>query len=106
MSAPIVALRRFRLGDRVALDDLAGEVVTLRNVGGDMQVLQIRAEDGGLLGLSVRIEDGQTLAAPVDMGAAVALAQAVVARREPAMAVTLQIQTLATALLAAIGEAA
>ncbi len=98
--------RPFRVGDRVSLGDLIGEVVTYRNVSRRRQVVQVQTEDGRLIGLTVEIEDGQSTAAPVDMDQAIALAQAVVEDRDPPMPVTTQIRTLATALLAATGEAA
>lgn len=93
--------RACALGDRVEVDGAPAEVVAVRQVGEQRQVLTLRLATGGTRFVTADVMGAGSALPPVSMATAVGIAQLIVGGTDPRMPVSMVHQILATALLAA-----
>lgn len=98
-----VSVTRCRIGDHITTggrDGLAGEVVALRDVSATRQVLTLKTAEGTMVPATVDLVDGITIVLPpASLPEAVALANAIVAGREPHLGVAAQLAILSNAVI-------
>lgn len=99
--------RPYRLGDQVqtGCKGLTGVVVAYRNISPTRQVLTVRTTADTLVPVTVDVAEGIIVLPPSSIPEAVQLAHAIVAGREPHMAVTAQVAILASAVISLAGGA-
>lgn len=91
-----------RIGSRVAVGGVEGEIATMRIVENGLYVLGVHT-DAGLIAVTIRREGVDLVPVdrpPVDVAVAVQLARCVMAGKEPRMPVAAVTSVLAAALVA------